>query len=133
VTIRYRYRLLASLWALFILALCAIPGQFIPRVGFIDWLKPDKVVHFVLFGVLSFLLIRAFQQQTTHSRLHQSAGLISAILGSIYGVLIELAQEYVFISRSAELFDVIADAIGAFLGWWFYTILVKRKIIVKAN
>jgi VanZ family protein len=59
--------------------------------------------------------------------------LISAILGSIYGVLIELAQEYVFISRSAELFDVIADAIGAFLGWWFYTILVKRKIIVKAN
>jgi VanZ family protein len=126
-----RYNLLAFSWALFILIVCAIPGNHIPQLRFIDWLKPDKIVHLILFGVLSFLLIRAFQQQTSFPFLYKHARLYAILFSSIYGVVIELLQQYFFIKRSGEIFDAVADAVGALLGMLFFNYLMKKKLAKK--
>src|SRR5439155_11644155 len=105
-----RYNFLASIWELFILALCAIPGNHLPRLQFIDWLRPDKIVHLFLFGVLSFLLIRAFLQQPAYPAFYHHPKIYAVIFSSLYGIVVELLQEYVFIYRSGEVFDAVADA-----------------------
>ena len=33
--------------------ICAIPGDKIPKLSFLEWLKPDKIVHILVFSVLS--------------------------------------------------------------------------------
>jgi len=116
----------ALLWALLILGLCGLPGSAIPELTFLDWLKPDKIVHLVLFGVLCFLLIRGLSGIDTVSVWTTYPKLISVIISSIYGVVIELLQEFFFESRHGDVYDSIADALGAFLGLWFYNYWIKR-------
>jgi len=122
-----RYNILALLWAVFILILCGIPGQHIPRLAFIDWLRPDKIVHLFLFGVLSFLLIRAFQQQLSFLFLNHHPKIYSVVISSFYGIVIEVLQEYVFINRSGEVFDAVADAVGALIGVLIFNYWAKRQ------
>lgn len=117
----------ALLWALFILGLCALPGSAFPELTFLDWLKPDKLVHLFLFGVLSFLIIRAFSSQTQILLLRSYPKMFSIGISSIYGVLIETLQEYCIPGRYGDVFDSIADAAGAFIGIWFFNYYRKRR------
>ena len=118
----------AIFWALIILVLCAIPGRAIPHLAFLDWLRPDKVTHLILFAVFSFLLIRGFQKQNPASSL-RNAKLCALILSIAYGIFIELFQEYVtIIHRTGQVFDAVADAIGAFIGLWIYNRTTKKSI-----
>jgi VanZ family protein len=119
-TLRLRYNVFALLWAFFILVLCGIPGQHIPRLAFIDWLRPDKIVHLFLFGVLSVLLIRAFQQQLYFVFLNHHPKISSVLISTVYGIVIEILQAYVFINRSGEVLDAVADAVGALIGVWVF-------------
>ncbi|HEY5918256.1 MAG TPA: VanZ family protein [Chryseolinea sp.] len=116
----------ALVWALFILALCALPGSAIPQLSFLDWLKPDKIVHLVLFGVLSFLLIRGLAGYEINSVWTNYPKTFSVIAASLYGVFVELLQEYFFEDRHGDVYDSIADALGAVTGLWFYNYRIKR-------
>ncbi len=122
----FRKLILSLLWALFILALCALPGTVIPELSFLDWLKPDKLVHLFLFGVLSFLLSKAFTDQNVFLLLISYPRVISIILSSIYGVFIELLQEYFIPTRTGDVFDAMADSLGAFLGVAVYNYWKKN-------
>jgi VanZ family protein len=124
-----RYNYPALLWALLIFILCAIPGPHVPRLKFLDWLKPDKIVHFILFGTLCFLLIRGFAQQSTFAFLLSHPKIYAVVLSSIYGIVIEVLQQYVLIKRTGEVNDAIADALGSFIGLWLYNFWIKRKLI----
>ena len=116
----------ALLWAFFILALCGLPGSAIPELTFLDWLKPDKIVHLVLFGVLSFLLIRGLRGLDFRSVWTLYPKTSSIIMASVYGIVIELLQEYFFEDRHGDVYDSIADAVGAFIGLWFYNYRMNR-------
>ena len=118
----FRSLLPAFLWALFILILCAIPGQRLPSVGFLAWLKPDKLVHLFLFGLLCYLLIRGFMKQQSVPSLQVNTWQWALLVSVIYGIVIEILQEYVFTDRSGEFFDVLADTAGALagIGWFRY-------------
>jgi VanZ family protein len=117
----------ALLWALFILALCGLPGSAIPELSFLDWLKPDKIIHLVLFGVLSFLLIKGLNGYYSSSIQATNAKTFAVIVSSLYGVIVEILQEYFFEDRHGDMFDAIADALGALLGVPFYNFWIKRS------
>jgi VanZ family protein len=121
----------ALLWALFILIICGIPGHRLPHVNFWQWLKPDKVVHLFVYAILSYLLIRGFIKQKKFSGLKNSPGLSAVIFSIFYGVLIEVLQEYVFIDRSGEFFDALANSIGALIGLLCFNYLAKRRSLRK--
>ena len=121
-------KLIPSLaWALFILGLCALPGSAIPELTFLQWLKPDKIVHLILFGVLSFLLIKAFMEQTSVRLLSSYPKIISILISALYGVLIEVLQEYFFSGRQGDVYDAMADALGALIGLWFFNRWIRRR------
>lgn len=116
----FRKLLPSLLWALFILVLCGIPGNKIPELTFWQWLKPDKIVHVLIFGVQSYLLIKAFQSDTVTPQLRNHAVLLSLLITISYGAVTELLQTYVFINRYGDVRDAFANALGAVAGWYFY-------------
>jgi VanZ family protein len=99
-------------WALFILVLCGIPGNEINKVKFIDIPQFDKVVHFILYFVFTLLLISESNKQRQNRKVTVESILIAAVFALSYGVLIEVLQKYLFINRSAEILDVVANTFG---------------------
>jgi VanZ family protein len=116
----------AFLWALFILVICGIPGHDLPEVRFLDWLKPDKVIHLFVYAILSYLLINGLMKQDASTFLKNNSKTWAVVLSICYGILIEVLQKYVFIDRSGEVFDAMANAAGVFIGLWFFN-MRKRK------
>ena len=118
-------------WSIFILVLCGLPGSSFPRLAFLDWLRPDKIVHLFLFGVESFLLITAFDQQTLSNKLRRRARFQGVLIAILYGILVEVLQNTIFIGRSGDYRDAIANAIGAFIGLWIFNRFEKKNLKVN--
>lgn len=112
-----KYSLPAILWAVLILILTLFPGQYIPPpVTLWDFIGVDKIVHAVLFGVLTILLTRGFRKQYTYSRLRYYAALVAVVLSLIYGASTEIIQGNFMKDRYFEFFDMLANATGCILG-----------------
>ncbi len=80
----------------------------------------------MIFGILCFLMIRSFKLQQSSSYLRNHAGILALLLSISYGILIEILQATVFIHRSGDVRDAIANSIGAFIGLWSFTKIAKR-------
>ncbi len=84
-----------------------LPLPFAPGVGL------DKLTHLAAYGFLSFLLFRALHISFPQAALWRIA-LAAAMLATLYGASDEVHQLYVP-NRQAEILDLVADGIGAFL------------------
>lgn len=103
---------LALLYSIAITILFFIPTDGLPSVGGSGM---DKVVHVLFFFFLVLLW------QTVIFKKNEDAipkKIIFWILGIIlvYGILVEVIQEQLTDTRTADPFDVLADLIGAVLG-----------------
>lgn len=116
------------IWALFILLLTGIPGNYVPEtISFLDWASPDKVVHFILFGGQTFLILFAFRDKLSDKKNRRKVIITAITLGVAYGLLTEILQAYVFIGRDGNLFDFVADFLGAILGFLAFYLLYLKK------
>lgn len=114
-----RARLGAILWTLLIFILCFIPAREVPEVN-IPLI--DKWVHFILFGVFSFLWLLAVKQ---YNHLHLLLVLVSAV---VVGWLVEYLQGSLsFLGRSQDNMDTIADGIGGLIGVVIFYILKPKR------
>jgi len=123
-----RYNKLGILWTLFVLLLCGLPGnQFEGTHSFVGF---DKLLHALLFGTLSILLIVGFLKQDQMALLRKRAILISVVFSVLYGILIEVLQGTVFVDRAVEPDDALANAVGAVAGMGvFYAVYGKVRPI----
>jgi glycopeptide antibiotics resistance protein len=112
-------------WALIILVMCGMPGRDIPHISFLEILAFDKWVHAGIFFVLVVLMIRGFRLQF-NGWLNTNAVLVSLVFCIAYGGALELMQEAVFAERSADIYDFIANSVGAIAG-----VLLYRKLSAK--
>ena len=107
-TYKKQARYMAALWTLLIFVGCFMPARDVPEV---DVPLADKWVHFILFGGFTFLWLCAFPAAKA-SRL-----LLVFACGVALGSLIEIFQGLlVFLGRSCDIMDAVADSIGALLG-----------------
>ena len=101
----------------------AIPGNYIPsNTSLWDLFQEDKLVHIALFSAFAFSWIKHLNKK---SKEFYKTVLIVLIFGTVYAILTEVLQRFVFIGRNANISDVIADIIGLLLGTLFFT---KGKI-----
>jgi VanZ family protein len=91
-----------------------------PRVG-VD-LGNDKLGHFLAYGSLSFWTLLSYYKRTFSN----SATLIMLVV--IYGFLMELGQLFVP-GRTFSWLDLLANTLGAVLGFFLFRIL--RKWVLK--
>ena len=98
------------IWATILFALSSGPGPEIP----IDVRHLDKIQHAGAYAVLGGLVSRALAigaPAMVPGRRVIAAGLVA----TAYGVSDEIHQRFVP-RRSPDVFDVVADAVGGFLG-----------------
>ncbi len=107
-------------WVLLI-GLCVLifwqsSGPVPPRTPSLPGL--DKLVHAGVYALLAFLAARAF---ATLPRSHAPRTLASAaaVFAVLYGLSDEIHQAFVP-ERTADIWDLVADALGAVAGGAFY-------------
>ena len=99
-------------WAIFILVLCGIPGDDVPKVKFFDIPHFDKFVHFFFYFVFTLLLISENNPHKHQYKVTVNAILVAAAISLSYGALIEILQKVLFINRGADIYDMIANTAG---------------------
>ena len=119
----FKNNLPALLWSLVILALTITPGRNVPRVE-IEGL--DKVVHFLLFGILMFLTMRGFTKEKKRITWTYNPAIVSFTICLFYGILIEFIQLFVP-GRSFSPYDIAANSAGILVAYFiFYFFSIKK-------
>jgi VanZ family protein len=112
-------------WAFLILALCAMPGKDIPHVTWLEAISFDKWVHAGVFFVLVILGLRGLLHLRP-ARSRQNANLLTLLPALCYGGLLEVLQGAVFVDRSADVFDFIANSFGCVMGVVLFWPIARR-------
>lgn len=118
-------------WAIFILVLNLIPGQYFPEIPtLLDLLQPDKLIHLFLFGSLSFLLIGSLMRQYGYPffRYYGIIIVLSFCVG--FGAMTEIMQVIIALNRSGNIYDFIANSAGSFIGIGVYMIVKRKKLVL---
>ncbi len=110
---------------IFILYLSFAPPSTFKEVPTFEIPYLDKIIHLVLYIILSFSLI--LDSSAVNLRRKHLLTSICLICLIFLGGIIEIAQQYYFAPRTAEWFDWFADITGVFLGW-FFSIIFKNLI-----
>ncbi|MFM7053169.1 MAG: VanZ family protein [Bacteroidota bacterium] len=116
------------IWAILIWAFSSIPNTELPDFSFWRILSGDKLIHVFLYGVLSFLLVGSSLKQHMYRRVRYNALTFSLFATSVYGVLIELYQEFVLTDRFGDWADALANFVGALLGLILFKSIFKDYI-----
>jgi len=116
--------IISVIWALLILVLCAIPGGSFPKYHIFNIPNFDKIVHGCLYFPLAIFLGAEFD--LSKKKILMILGpLLTMLIVAFYGGLIEILQETIFINRSAELLDFLADVIGGLTGLTIYYLFFR--------
>lgn len=112
----------AIIWLFAILVVSGYPGNHVPKVPVWQF---DKLVHGVIYLVLSITLLYAFQKQYNQSEKRILLQVVIIVFGIFYGGFMEILQHYIFINRSGNWYDFIANGVGAILGVFIYPFIIK--------
>lgn len=116
------------LWAIIILLLTGLPGNYFPVVtSFWDWLSPDKILHVLIFGFQAILLLFAFRLQFLVGKKRSLYGWMIFASTVLFAMMTEVLQTYVFIGRHGNVYDFIADFVGVAVGFLAYYLLILKK------
>jgi VanZ family protein len=117
---KFKSQYLTIIWALIMLVLCGLPGDGLPNNPWLALIHFDKWIHIVLHAILAYLILRGIiLQQGNITSKHYSWAIALSIA---YGAFIEVLQASVFIHRSGDIVDVLANTAGAIIA----CILFKR-------
>jgi VanZ family protein len=95
-----------------------------------DGLPIDKMIHILLFGSLSLSIFAYFQYSNILELKTIRAKALALIFCILYGIGMEYYQKYFVPSRSFDVIDMLADAMGALLALPFFN-MVKHYIQPK--
>lgn len=115
-------------WAIIILLLSGLPGNYFPRVStFWDWLAPDKLVHVFMFAVFTFAILWGNRRQYKQPGKRSVIVVVSLAVGISFGALTEYLQDVVFIGRHGNVYDFYANTAGSILGVLVFDKLFRKK------
>lgn len=117
-----KFFLPAAIWAIFILLVSwNVAGFNLPET-FLDLIAFDKAAHITVYAILSFLICIGFLK----NGIDLATVMVKILLFcALYGILMEILQFLFFPGRYFEYLDIVANIIGAFLGWYVFR-LFKR-------
>ena len=76
----------------------------------------DKFIHFNIYLALAIMMFYGWKKQNTIPALHQNGFIKIVLLASVYGISIEIMQEFFTATRHFDLLDVASNSAGAFAG-----------------
>ncbi|MGB5459404.1 MAG: VanZ family protein [Eudoraea sp.] len=127
---RYGFTIGFICWILIITILSLSSFEDIDTEG-INIPHLDKLIHFFFYFVAAILGILLIRERTKGQFNLSRAIIITALSVIIYGIIIEVIQDTFTENRSGELYDVLANSLGAFFGAGFIIILFSGKTQLK--
>ena len=104
-----KFQLPALIWMGVIFGLSSVPGSSLSPMEFPD---AHLIAHSLLFGMLYYLVYRAFKYQSYSRFLSEFSLLVSLLLVMLYGASDEYHQSFTP-GRSEELKDFMIDVVAA--------------------
>ncbi|UGS21432.1 VanZ family protein [Flavobacterium cyclinae] len=111
------YLYLAVIWAVLIAVLSLVSLNSISKE--INISSNDKFFHFVFYAILTVLLL-LYKRKTKYN-------LLIILFVIIYGIIIEILQALLTTNREADIYDAIANSLGAITGLVLLRIVKNKK------
>ncbi|RKZ33935.1 VanZ family protein [bacterium] len=102
-----KYTIISIVYSIAIFILSASPRLG----GGIEFPFFDKILHFIAFMILAFLLIRAIKENSSTNKYI----FYTIIISALYGISLEVVQYYIP-GRECNFWDWIADFVGTLVG-----------------
>lgn len=121
---------LPSIWTIGIIIGSLLSGDTLDKVSILKIPFLDKIIHFLWYYIL-YILWYSFMLKQNPKYVNIYSRIILLVCIVCFGLLLELLQQYVFIKRSAEINDFIADCIGSFIALITYFNVYQSKFLGK--
>ncbi|MDW8229401.1 MAG: VanZ family protein [Saprospiraceae bacterium] len=105
----------ALLWLAAVVFLSTTGGVSMPKF---QLLSTDKIAHAAAYALLSWLTLWGFIRWRRRAELYH--GIATVVVASLIGAGLEYVQFRYFPDRAFEYDDMLANAVGALLGWWVF-------------
>lgn len=115
----------AYLWAIIVTGLCGTNGSNLPHFEFSSLIRIDKVAHLLLFGTETYLIAIA-SRKTNLSATNFQIIFPAFLIGTGFGILIEILQATVFTNRSFDYLDMVANTLGCLIAWLLLSLKFKK-------
>ena len=124
--IRYKFSILL---AILIALLSLLPSSSLPDSELFSVRFLDKIIHLSMYLGFGFVFLAESRCYSACFWFHLKLMLIVFAMSA----LIELLQETVIRTRSAEWFDLLANLTGLIAGYLVFRIALKLKIIKQVK
>lgn len=114
------------IWAIIILVISSFPGNKVDNVPFLNIPHIDKVIHMGMYFILSFSFLFEINNNSFYQTIRLKVSIIVLILTISYGFILEILQSFLFIERSGDFYDLLANILGCIMAYFFFKFLTSR-------
>jgi hypothetical protein len=109
-------------------ALLFVPSRVTPKVDWLSAIHFDKIVHFILFGVLTLSWCIYYYKGNFRSATKRIMYGHMFLIFSLYAVAVEFAQgHFTQLGRSFDLYDIAAGVTGCLVSYMYAREQFVRK------
>ena len=116
-----KFNALAIIWATIVFFISVVAGSAQTSINVVGM---DKFIHTGIYALLCLQLIVGFSKQHSFRLLKFNPVIGAVIVSATYGILLEFVQ-YFIPERSFDIYDMLANALGAFIGWLVFLVIYK--------
>jgi len=124
---KYKFHIPVILYCTAIFFQSSFPSLYLPET---DFELADKLLHSVVYLILFFLFFYSLKNQNKSIKLKNYALEFSLFFTIIYGATDEIHQYFVP-NRYCDVFDWLADIVGALVG--YLTLVIISKLSLKKS
>ncbi|MDR6844147.1 VanZ family protein [Flavobacterium granuli] len=117
--------MVALLWTGIVSYFCLVNSNEIPVINIPNL---DKCIHTFFHLVFTFLWFLFFSKHLQSDSIFKSL-IYSVVFSFVFGIVIEILQNLITATRSADVFDVVANTVGSMLAIFVVVICNKINIL----
>ena len=114
------------IWTGIVAFLCFMPGSMVPNEAGFAIPNFDKMVHAGMFGGFAFLWCLYLSNKIADTRVLLRVFFLVYVLANAYGIGSEFIQRCCVPMRDFDALDIIADMIGAGIGYGCSNVFLLR-------
>lgn len=99
-------------WAILIGILSFMPTDDMNSQKWLNFQHQDKILHFLFYGIFSFLLFRSISAYYNKSKPGWLIFLLTFLAILFYGLMIEIIQDRFTASRQGDIIDMVFNLAG---------------------
>lgn len=112
----FRHLLPSILWTALIILLYGLPGGGVPGRTLFDFIPLDKAAHFSVFLLYGIMVNVAIAKHINLPALCNRSSIYTVLWCVSFGAIMEMIQGTVFVDRTSDVLDVLANFLGTMTG-----------------